>query len=467
MRTQTQTGRDVTREHVTAKDRLQAARAERRSLLRRLELATTDEEAEAIRRRLDIVAGEINGLRSQLRSLRLRTDYAVVTVSLLPKDGDSGGGGAGGSFDDALGDAGDLLVGVAGRDRARARGRAAARPDRAASAGSWAAPCGAGSASRRWPRRILAVVAPITAIHFTDPACPWAYSARPAHAPAALALRRPDRVAARADRAERVGRGLRGACYTPDRLLRTQHVFGERFGMPYSFERKPRMAGTARACRAIVAAREIDPALGEAALRALQLMHFTTADLLDDDDDLALGPCGRSRPGRGRARRPYRRPRSIAAYEADRALARSAEGSPTHAQDRFSTSDGPVRYTAPSVIFEDEHGARLEVGGFQPFEAYDTVLANLDVELERRPAPGHMLEALLEFPDGLTTAELASVMRPSDLVDADLEATATEAAELAEAGTVLREPAGRDALWRAADAARRARTTAPKGTVVT
>jgi hypothetical protein len=113
VRTQTQTGRDVTREHVTARDRLQAARAERRSLLRRLELATTDEEAEAIRRRLDIVAGEINGLRSQLRGLRLRTDYAVVTVSLLPKDGDQGGG-AGGSFDDALGDAGDLLVGVAG-----------------------------------------------------------------------------------------------------------------------------------------------------------------------------------------------------------------------------------------------------------------------------------------------------------------------------------------------------------------
>ena len=113
VRTQSQTGRDVTREHVTARDRLQAARAERRSLLRRLELVTTDEEAESIRRRLDLVAGEINGLRGQLRSLRLRTDYAVVTVSLLPKDGDEGGG-AGGSFDDALGDAGDLFVGVAG-----------------------------------------------------------------------------------------------------------------------------------------------------------------------------------------------------------------------------------------------------------------------------------------------------------------------------------------------------------------
>jgi Domain of unknown function (DUF4349) len=110
---QSQEGRDVTRQHVTAKDRLQAARAERRSLLRRLEEADTDEEAEAIRRSLDLVAGEINGLRAQLRDLRLRTDYAVVNVSLEVADGDSGGGGVG-SFDDSIDDAGDLLVGFAG-----------------------------------------------------------------------------------------------------------------------------------------------------------------------------------------------------------------------------------------------------------------------------------------------------------------------------------------------------------------
>ncbi len=115
VRSQTQSGRDVTREHVTAKDRLQSARAERRSLLRRLEQADTDEEAESIRRRLDLVAGEINGLRAQLRDLRLRTDYAVVTVALLASEnGSSEEGGAGGTFDDALGDAGDLLLGTAG-----------------------------------------------------------------------------------------------------------------------------------------------------------------------------------------------------------------------------------------------------------------------------------------------------------------------------------------------------------------
>jgi hypothetical protein len=113
VRSQSQTGRDVTPAYVTARDRLRSARAERKSLLRRLEVATTDTEAEAIRRRLDIVAGEINRLHGQLHGLRLRTDYAVVTVTLTEKEGNDGGAG-GGSFDDAMHDAGDILVGMAG-----------------------------------------------------------------------------------------------------------------------------------------------------------------------------------------------------------------------------------------------------------------------------------------------------------------------------------------------------------------
>jgi hypothetical protein len=56
------------------------------------------------------VAIEIRGLRAQLRDLRVRTNYATVTVALLAENGDSGAGG----FRDALDDAGDLLVGTAG-----------------------------------------------------------------------------------------------------------------------------------------------------------------------------------------------------------------------------------------------------------------------------------------------------------------------------------------------------------------
>jgi 2-hydroxychromene-2-carboxylate isomerase len=288
----------------------------------------------------------------------------------------------------------------------------------------------------------------ITATHFTDPACPWAYSARPAHA--RLRWRFGDQIEWRlvliglSESAEAYER--RG--YTPDRMLASQRVFAERFGMPFSFERKPRMAGTARACRAIVAAREIEPALGEAAFRALQLLQFTTPRLLDDDDDLraALSEVRGLDADAIVARIDH--PEILAAYEAGREHARSAQGSPTHAQGRFSTSDGPVRYTAPSVIFEHDSGRSLEVGGFQPFEAYDTVIANLDPGLERRGAPVSVTEALAAFQDGLTTAELASVMRPSDLVDADPGATAAELAELERAGEVAREPRGNDAIWR-------------------
>jgi Domain of unknown function (DUF4349) len=100
---QTQEGRDITRGYVTARDRLQVARAERRGLLRRLEDADTDPEVEAIRRRLDLVAREINGLRARLRDLRLRTDYAVVLVSLVADDESGASSGAGGTFDDAIG----------------------------------------------------------------------------------------------------------------------------------------------------------------------------------------------------------------------------------------------------------------------------------------------------------------------------------------------------------------------------
>ncbi|HEX5896874.1 MAG TPA: hypothetical protein VFY47_11150, partial [Thermoleophilaceae bacterium] len=73
-------------------------------------------------------------------------------------------------------------------------------------------------------------MAPITAIHFTDPACPWAYSARPAHA--RLRWRFGDQIEWRlvliglSESAE----AYEARGYTPDRLLRTQHLFSERFG---------------------------------------------------------------------------------------------------------------------------------------------------------------------------------------------------------------------------------------------
>jgi len=66
-------------------------------------------------------------------------------------------------------------------------------------------------------------------------------------------------------------------------------------------------------------------------------------------------------------------------------------------------TDGALRYTAPSLVFDGPDGQRLEVGGFQPIDAYDVVIANLDPTLERRPPADDPVEVLTALPYALTT----------------------------------------------------------------
>jgi 2-hydroxychromene-2-carboxylate isomerase len=295
--------------------------------------------------------------------------------------------------------------------------------------------------------RLMPEPAVICATLFTDPGCPWAYSARPALA--RLKWRFGDQIEWRlvliglSENTDRYA--ARG--YTPAKQAFGWATFRRRFGMPFALLVKPRLAPTTRACRAIIAAREIDPVLGEGALLALQLLQFTSAGLLDDDDDLrtALGRVA----GLDAAAvvDTIDDPGIVSLYESDKTLARSAEGTPIQVQGRHSTSDGPVRYTAPSVVFEHRDRGRVDVGGFQPFESYDNALANLDSSLERRTAPTDPLEALAEFPHGLTTAELASVMRPTDLAEEERAEASRQLLALTDEGAVVCEPAGTDALW--------------------
>ena len=76
-------------------------------------------------------------------------------------------------------------------------------------------------------------------------------------------------------------------------------------------------------------------------------------------------------------------------------------------------------------------------------------IANLDPSIERRDPPESPAEALAAFPQGLTTAEVAEVMRPSG-VPGDLEGTRAALVELEAAGGAAREALGDDALWLAA-----------------
>lgn len=295
----------------------------------------------------------------------------------------------------------------------------------------------------------------ITATLFTDPGCPFAYSFRPAEA--RLRWRFGDQIEWRlrmiglSESAEEYAE--RG--FTPAMVANSNREFARRYGMPFAFAVKPRVPSTSRACRAVIAARELDPRLGERALRALQHLAFTTAGLLDSDDDLraALERVPGMDAGAVVAR--IDDDDVVAAYEADRAAARSAAGTGAAAQGRTATAPEGERYTAPTVFFERPNGTSLLVGGFQPFEAYDTALANLDPDLERRPAPEDALEVLEEFPYELSTAEVAAVLLRSDLAETDIPGVAKRLAELAEQGRVIGEIAGSDVLWRLPRAAER------------
>ena len=280
---------------------------------------------------------------------------------------------------------------------------------------------------------------------FSDPGCPWGYSANPALA--VLRWRYGNQLDWRLVTIglTESGRQYEQRGYTPVMMAHGNRGF-RRFGMPFAIAPRERVLGTGRACRAIVGARHAAPDREWAVYRALQFAWFNTTLTLDEDEGIASAlrtvddldvPAVMSRIDSDVV---------STAYDADRAAARRAAGTPTEFQGKSAATDGPVRYTAPSLVFSKD-GRSLEAGGFQPVEAYDVLIANLDPTLSRRGPVSDVGEALDFFADGLTTQELAELMRAgNDPVDRD----AAEAAlvELAATGEVERMTLGDDALWR-------------------
>jgi 2-hydroxychromene-2-carboxylate isomerase len=287
----------------------------------------------------------------------------------------------------------------------------------------------------------------IEATLYSDAACPWAYSESPAlHV---MRWRYGDQLDWRlvliglTESAEQyVARG-----YTPLRGAHGQLRF-RRYGMPFSPQPKARVAATARACRAAVSARLLDPASEWRVFRAFQLANFTTPLLLDDEEQLRGVLRGLQGVDADAILARLDDPQVSEAYERDRAEARTAAGSAAELQGKAASSDGPVRYTAPSLALA-RNGLSLMAGGFQPVEAYDALVANLDPTLERRPPPDTPAPLLEHFTDGLTTQEVAALMtRGNDAPDR--RAAETALLELVAEGAAAREPLGDDALWRAA-----------------
>ena len=277
-------------------------------------------------------------------------------------------------------------------------------------------------------------MAPVQVTHITDPGCPFAYSAEPSIV--ALRWRFGDQLDWRevmiglADEpAEYEERGYTALWMTQAWLAFRRH------GMPFITSPRPRVIATGAACRTVIATRLHQPERVTEVLRALRFAWFTTGLMLDEKADLAK-VVDEAIVAR------IDDPDVLGAYRADREEARSAAGSPASVQGKTAATDGPERFTAPTLIFGDG----LVAGGFQPLEAYEVLLVNAAPGLERRAPAENAVEALDAFPEGLTTREVA-VLMTEPFAEPDELAAAAQLIEAADRGRAAQVPMGDGALW--------------------
>lgn len=270
---------------------------------------------------------------------------------------------------------------------------------------------------------------------YTDPGCPFAWSAEPVRR--TLQWRYGDGltwslrlVGLAATRAEYADKGM-----TPKKLSAGFERLGAEHGMPMDTSLRPAVAATLPACRAVVAARVHAPHAERPLLRALRVRHFS-GQLLDEPATL-----------RGAAADAGLEPERLEEWtgedvveaklredlEAARGPAPAAEAL---SHKLASWSEG-LRYTCPSYEIErPSDGALAAVPGFQPVAVSEVAIANLAPELERREAPRDVEELLRWAGEPLASAEVAAVCE-LDLAEARQQL-----------GRVAREqPLGQDGLW--------------------
>lgn len=251
-------------------------------------------------------------------------------------------------------------------------------------------------------------MATVRITEYTDPGCPWAFSAEP--------FRRrldwlygdalewvPRMVGLSSSPEEYLERG-----FTPEAQSHAYRRIAHDHGMPIDTAVRPRMAATMPACRAVVAARLNAPGRMRALLRRLRVRTFR-GELLDEPDTID-----------GAARDadidPADLDRWIAdaatgdALAEDMAMARRPLPAARVLDERLANWSGGRRYTCPSYEIERlEDGVRIAVPGFQPFAAYDVIMANL-VPGVRRAEPAASADEVLRWTGTpLATREVAVI----------------------------------------------------------
>jgi predicted DsbA family dithiol-disulfide isomerase len=270
----------------------------------------------------------------------------------------------------------------------------------------------------------------LTIREFTDPACPFAFSAEPGR----LKLRwlygdqiewHPRMVVLSESPRDYEAKG-----FTPERQVEALESIQRSYGMPIDPRRRPRMITTVHACRAVVAARLHAPEHEKALLRRLRIRGMA-GELIDDPGVIARCAREAGLDPMMVFRAAADDPAVEVALREDMAAARAPSVASLALDHKLAAAgDLGFRYTCPSYEIERTGGGgwpRFDVPGFQPVEVYEAAIANLAPELERQAAPESVEDVLAWAGEPLAAAEVAAICGMS-LAEAE--------AELAQVGQV-------------------------------
>jgi predicted DsbA family dithiol-disulfide isomerase len=251
-------------------------------------------------------------------------------------------------------------------------------------------------------------VADVCITEFTDPGCPWAWSAEPFRR--RLTWLYGDRLEWRARMvglAEHPDEYLDKG-FTPERQAQAFARIAHEHEMPIDTSVRPRMAATLPACRAVVAARLHAPERMRALLRRLRVRHFA-GELLDEPGTVE-GAAADAGLDAGTLRAWMAGDDVERALREDMAAAREPMPAARALDTKLANWSGGRRYTCPSYeIVRVSDGVRIAVPGFQPFGVYDVVTANLVPGLDRREPPSSVGDVLAWTGTPLASKEVAVV----------------------------------------------------------
>jgi len=271
--------------------------------------------------------------------------------------------------------------------------------------------------------------------HFTDPACPWAFSAEPR-------LRRlewlyGDQLAWETRMvvlSESVEEYEEKGFDTAKQAAEFKTMAG-RFGMPIDWRERAAVPATIGVCKAVVAARLNGPeGVEDRLLRRLRVTGMAGAQL-DAPETLERS-----------AREAGLDPSALDGWLADDAVEQALRDDMAAARDpdpsalsllhKLAPAGDGHRYTCPSLELEAE-GMTVIAPGFQPVESYEVAVAHLAPDLERRADPASPAEVLAWAGIPLATVEVAAVCARD---------TTEVRGALAASGAAY-EPVGDDGYW--------------------